>query len=148
MVVRWNLERSRFLRHHTLGLVSASGSNVDILDAFRVAAVDEPTGLIGLTHRTNSKLKRQAEPCEWARIAEFDPPVKKDGFLATNSILSAMVVIYRAYGEAFGQPCLMPSRLPGFGTAVPSIPIDRHTVSLLYGDWGKVAAIDIESKLD
>ena len=141
------LRTFRFLRHQAVGLVSASGSNADVLDAFRVAAVDEPTGLIGLTHRTNSKLKIQAEPYEWAHIAEFDPPVKKDGFLATNSILSTMVLIYRAYREAFGQPCSMPSRLPGLGTTIPSIPSDRHTVSLLYGDWGRIAAIDIESKL-
>ena len=141
------LRTFRFLRHHAVGLVSASGSNTDILDAFKVAAVDEPNSLIGLTHQANSKLKREAEPCEWAQIAEFEPPVKKDGFLATNSILSAMVLIYRAYREAFGQPCLVPSQLPGLGTAVPSIARDQHTVSLLYGDWGQIAAIDIESKL-
>ena len=141
------LRTFRFLRHHAVGLVSASGSNADILDAFKVAAVDEPTSLVGLTHQTNSKLKREAEPCEWAHIAEFEPPVQKDGFLATNSTLSALVLIYRAYREAFGQPWLVPSQLPGLGTAVPSIARDQDTVSLLYGDWGKIAAIDIESKL-
>ena len=141
------LRTFRSLRHHAVALVSASGSNADILDAFKVAAVDEPTSLIGLTHQANSKLKREAEPCEWAQIAEFEPPVKKDGFLATNSILSALVLIYRAYREAFGQPCLVPSQLPGLGAAVPSIAMDQHTVSLLYGDWGQIAAIDIESKL-
>ena len=141
------LRTFRFLRCHAVGLVSASGSNADILDAFKVAAVDEPTSLIGLTHQANSKLRREAEPCEWAQIAEFEPPVKKDGFLATNSILSAMVLIYRAYCEAFGQPCLVPSELPGLGAAAPSIARDQHTVSLLYGDWGQIAAIDIESKL-
>ena len=141
------LRTFRFLRRHAVGLVSASGSNADILDAFKVAAVDEPTILIGLTHQANSKLKREAELCEWAQIAEFEPPVKKDGFLATNSILSAMVLIYRAYLEAFGQPCLVPTQLPGLGTAAPSIARDQRTVSLLYGDWGQIAAIDIESKL-
>ena len=141
------LRTFRFLRHHVVGLVSASGSNADILDAFKVAAVDEPSGLIGLTHQADSRLKREAEPCEWAHIAEFEPPVKKDGFLATNSIVSAMVLIYRAYCEAFGQPCSVPTQLPGLGRAVPSIAKEQDTVSLLYGDWGKIAAIDIESKL-
>ncbi len=141
------LRTSRFIKHQAVGLVSASGSNADILDAFRVAAFGEPTGLMALTHKVGSKLKEQAEPCEWAHVAEFEPPVKKDGFLATNSILSALVLIYRAYCEAFGQECLIPGQLPGLGMAAPSIASDRPTVSLLYGDWGRIAAIDIESKL-
>ena len=135
------------LRRHAVGLVSASGSNTDILDAFKIAAIDEPTSLIGLTLQINSKLKWEAEPCEWAQIAEFEPPVKKDGFLATNSILSAMVLIYRGYREAFDQPSLVPSQLPGLGATGPSIAMDQHTISVLYGDWGQIAAIDIESKL-
>ena len=142
-----DLRNQLSLQKYAVGLVSARGSNPDIVDSSRYAASHEPKDLIVLTLATKSKVSTESESFSWPQVVNFDPPIKKDGFLATNSLLSTMVLLYRAYWESVNQDPKLPSKLVEPHIIGPSPDSSRTTFSILYGGWAKIAAIDIESKL-
>ena len=77
----------------------------------------------------------------------FHPPIGKDGFLATNSLLSFMVLIHRAYAADAGREISLPSKLPEPRTTGTLLAPSPTTYSILYAGWATPAAMDIESKL-
>ena len=79
-------------------LVSARGTNVDILQAFHAVLALEPTELIVLTLSEDGTLAQRAAMFESIRLPAFAPPVRKDGYLATNSLLAMNVLLARGYG--------------------------------------------------
>ena len=132
-------------RPYAIGLVTARGANPDIVQAFEVASCSEPKGLIVLTFAKGSRLSKKFQMRESTDIARFAPPIAKDGFLATNSLLASILLLYRAYCANRVLETELPSALP-----MPSLVgalSDRPTYSLLHAGWGTVAAKDIESKL-
>ena len=133
------------IRPYAIGLVTARGANPDIVQAFEFASRGEPKGLILLTFAKGSRLRKQLLEHESTDIAHFAPPIAKDGFLATNSLLASMLLLYRAYCATRVHGTKLSSALP-----MPSLvgaPSDRPTYSILHAGWGTVAAIDLESKL-
>ena len=135
------------LSDYSIGLVSARGSNPDILKAFESASLGESRGLVAITFAESSKLANHGKKYPWARVVNFRPPIGKDGFLATNSLLSFMVLIHRAYAAAAGREVTLPSKLPEpQRTGTPLVP-SPTTYSILYAGWATAAAMDIESKL-
>ncbi len=133
------------VRPYALGLVTARGANPDIAQAFDWATRGEPKRVVVLTFAKESSLIRRPGNYGMSEIVNFAPPVAKDGFLATNSLLASMVLLYRAYS---GNAPELPSLLPAL--SMPStlqVTSHRTTYSILYAGWGKVAANDIESKL-
>lgn len=132
---------------YAIGLVSARGSNPDIVNAFEHASLGDARGLVAITLSERSKLHARSAKYPWARLIDFSPPIARDGFLATNSLLSTMILICRAYAEAFDSDLILPSALPEprlTGTVTESPPT---TYSILYAGWAAVAALDLESKL-
>lgn len=133
------------VRPYGIGLVTARGANPDIVQAFEVASSNEPKGLIVLTFAEGSSLRRKFQAQESTDIVRFAPPIARDGFLATNSLLASLVLLYRAYCTTRILETELPSALP-----TPSLVgalSDRPTYSLLHAGWGSVAAKDLESKL-
>lgn len=133
------------VRPYAIGLVTARGTNPDIVQAFEFASCSEPKGLIVLTFAKGSSLSKQFQIRDSTDIARFAPPIAKDGFLATNSLLASLLLLYRAYCATRMLETKLPSALP-----LPSLVgalSDRPTYSLLHAGWGTVAAKDIESKL-
>ena len=133
------------VRPYAIGLVTAEGSNPDFVHACENAQLGEPKGIVVLTFAEKSRLTRRIPKLKSEDIVSFEPPVKKDGFLATNSLLAFLVLLYRAYhfdnSEIHGPwPTISE-------TATISPTFNRTTYSLLYAGWGIVAAKDIESKL-
>ena len=134
-------------RNYAVGLVSARGSNPDIVRAFATASLGESKRVVAITFAEGSKLHVGGKKYPWAQIVNFRPPIARDGFLATNSLLSSMILIYRAYAAAFGSDLDLPSTLPEpriTGTLSEPPPT---TYSILYAGWAAIAAMDIESKL-
>lgn len=139
--------------------VSAGGRNQDVLGAFRLVAAHEPRRLMVLCARKNSPLARMAKEFRYVDLYDYDIPSRKDGFLATNSLLSFAITLLRGYGQAFGEAQSFPSTLAGLvggGLEMEEfrerlertcIPLwQRDSLIVLYGSSGQTAALDLESK--
>ena len=134
-------------------LISARGSNPDIIRAFQTLRFKEPIAAICATE--HGALLRQMHHSGIGIGYGFTIPGGKDGFLATNSLLATLILLARSYGSLFGLPddnlqgigeC--PINTPG-GQCSPS---DVHqlakadTIIALSSGWGWCAAVDFESK--
>jgi len=127
-------------------LVSARGTNSDILQAFHAALALEPTEIIVLTLSENSALAQCAAMFESVRLPAFAPPVKKDGYLATNSLLAMNVLLARGYGMS---DAALPAAFETFIPKIDTVPVEawrRSTIIALHGSSTRSAAIDLESK--
>jgi HAD superfamily hydrolase (TIGR01484 family) len=81
--------------HHWI--ISAGGSNVDVVSAVDTCIAGEPEAINVLTMKDRSRLAtvvRQSSSVNFHRAAI---PSKKDGFLATNSLLGFCELLTRAY---------------------------------------------------
>ena len=141
------------IRRSSVLLLTAGGSNVDIINAFRVAATHEPHHLMALCARTGSPLARLAKKFHYTRVFDFDLPSGRDGFLATNTLLASIILLIRAYKSVTSQNWDLPGNLlsPGesdilsWDDSTREL-LQRTTLIALYGRWGGPAAVDLESK--
>ena len=130
---------------YAVGLMSAGGGNPDIVQSLTHAASDGSPGQFILTFAKASQLNEEAERHSTAQIISFAPPIPKDGYLATNSLLASLVLVLRGYCAASGIEQLLLSDLPA--PRQVDVNPDISTYSLLYAGWGSVAVVDFESKL-
>ena len=135
------------ISNYAIGLISARGSNPDILKAFESASLGGSKELVAITFAEGSKLDVRAKAHPWAKFVSFCPPIERDGFLATNSLLSFMILIHRAYAAAALSQLELPPTLPEprMSGTLPEPP--PTTYSILYAGWASIAAKDLESKL-
>ena len=146
---------------HDLSIIflTAGGRNSDIIKSFNVAVNAEPLNLMTFCTIKNSPLSRLTNEIHYANLYEIDLPSGKDGFLATNSLLAMMVIITRGYFNFLNSSIKFPSSLTELvhpeknrnDFIVDNIKntealLKKDTLIVLYGKWGKPAAIDIESK--
>ncbi len=133
-------------------LLSAEGKNPDILAAAKQLQL-RGCPSIGLTLREDSPLVRLCHETGAASLAVYEMPWQKDGYLATNSLIAALVLLWRAYAEdsefRIGVASLLdwyegfPQRLVQSARSVS--PSGRALI--LHGVEGRIGAIDLESKL-
>ncbi|MBI4446311.1 MAG: sucrose-6-phosphate hydrolase [Acidobacteria bacterium] len=147
------------LRSLSTMVLSAGGSNPDIVSALENIISREPRRCTVLCFRKGSAVSRLAKSHRFVEIPEFQPPSVKDGFLATNALLAFAVLLVRAYGQAFCSSESLPrdfDTLLGNGQAdhdyledllaqYDSLG-DRETLLVLYGPSVASAAFDLESK--
>lgn len=95
-------ESARKLKNSAVMIISAGGRNPDIIEAFRAAAIAEVRRIILVGGSAKSPLVSLAKRCDRADVHTFAPPTGKDGFLATNSLLSFYTILYRAQLAAAG----------------------------------------------
>lgn len=93
---------ARELKSSAVMIVSAGGRNPDIIEAFRAAVIAEVPRIILVGGNAKSPLVSLARRCDRADVHTFAPPTGKDGFLATNSLLSFYTILYRAHLTAAG----------------------------------------------
>jgi fructoselysine-6-P-deglycase FrlB-like protein len=74
-------------------LLSAGGSNVDILAAFFALVRAESQQLAVLCGRRGSPLSEAAAKHGFVDLIDAQGPAGKDGFLATNSLVAASILI-------------------------------------------------------
>ena len=136
-------------------LLSAEGKNKDVLAAARAAAsADLATAAVTLTARNplldlarvSGSLRAFAFPMSWS----------KDGYLATNSLLGTVLLLYRAFfgDQAFRAqmgPLLAPARLAARRRQFAEFDSVEHAraqgVLLLHSPRARTFAEDLESKL-
>lgn len=141
-------------------LLSASGNNVDIVQAARVLALKEPRQLAALVGREDSKVAGIAASHPYMEMHVLVPPVGKDGFLATNSLVAAAALFARAYNAAapaapeldvLDSP-ILDSAADGRSELVArwrsqlTPVLHRDTIIVLHGTSTAVGAVDVESK--
>ena len=146
------------LRAHGVLLLSAGGTNADIVGSLRNVIEREPRRCIVLCFRRGSALTDLAAQYRYVNLVEMNPPVGKDGFLSTNSLIAFAVLLERAYARVFGKgevfPEMLDNLLPSasLGSLIAKFrkeckPLwERNTILLLHGAAVHAAAIDLESK--
>jgi len=141
--------------------LSAGGRNADINDAFREVATREPRQICIMCARTGSPLARYAKGYHYCDIFDFDLQSRRDGFLATNSLIAFALLAFRAYQGVFFPNKTFPKRLSIMdiightGSAESYIDalrnllapvLKRDTLLVLFGPSTQPAAFDLESK--
>lgn len=150
---------SIYLGAHGVLLLSAGGTNADIIGSLRNVIEREPRRCTVLCFRRGSALSALAAQFQFVNLVEMNPPTAKDGFLSTNSLLAFAVLLERAYAQVFGMGEVLSETLDGL---LPSAtPLDRliaqvsddckrlwkrDTVLVLHGTGVHAAAVDLESK--
>lgn len=146
-------------RNLSLVFLSAMGRNVDIVDSLKWTLTQEPQRAIVICFNPKSPLSKLARSCRFVDLITPSPPSKKDGFLATNSLLAFSVLMARAYLWATSDGDDLPANLRSL--VHPSLVEDefvkelrerslplwqREHLVVIHGTSTSTAALDIESK--
>ena len=140
-------------------LLSAGGSNVDIVAAAKTLILREPRQFGVLCGREPSPLAELCRQHPFVDLLIYPPPAGKDGFLATNSLLGFTALLTRSYAAEFGSDadweeavdCLEPLLSDAAATSVAwesaAEPLwTRSTTLVLHGPSTRIGAVDLESK--
>lgn len=140
-------------------LISAEGKNPDIVEALERARRFSSRTVHVLTNRRDSPLMQHVQALPGVKPYVFEL-AKKDGYLATNSLLLDAVLVARAYGELNGRPELMPADMSALRVgdqtvedwlcaAQPFIAevVRRGALTVVYSPLLRPIATDLESKL-
>ncbi|MBN1330465.1 MAG: HAD hydrolase family protein [Candidatus Heimdallarchaeota archaeon] len=140
-------------------IISTSGKNQDIINTLREAIAREHKNIIVVCANPNAPLISKFSEYSTISYFNFKLPTKKDGFLAVNSVLIYGFLFLRAYYESIKKKLLLPKEFNEFYLGSSDFEtfendlrnnltniIDRDTILVLFGNWGKFAAIDLESK--
>ncbi len=140
-------------------MISAEGKNPDIIEALERARRHSSRTVHVLTNRASSPLMEHVR-----ELPEVTPHVfelaKKDGYLATNSLLLDAVVIARAYGALDADADQFPDSLDQLRIGSNSVPewldtarefvrqaVPRKGLIVVFSPLLKPVAADLESKL-
>ena len=132
-------------------LLSAEGKNYDILAAAKQLRLRAcPT--IGLTLRSTSPLVALTDETGAASLAAYDMPWGKDGYLATNSLIATLILLWRTYeadATVEAELPLLVNWLLQFNRRLEETGCLKRSerALILYGTVGRIGAIDLESKL-
>lgn len=146
------------LRHMgaAAAVFSAGGRNADIRMAFESVLASEPPVCWVVTGAAQSPLAQLARVSSIAPLlVAQSPPVGRDGFLATNSLLAFVLQTHRAYTAAF--PGIEAGALPADWSAFAGDGLSLSgagprqlgaatTLIVLHGYTTRAAAVDLESK--
>jgi len=132
-------------------LLSAEGKNHDILAAAKQLRLRAcPT--IGLTLRSTSPLVELSDETGAASLAAYDMPWGKDGYLATNSLIATLILLWRAYEAddiVAAELLLLANWYLQFDRRIEQTGSIKRSgrALILHGAVGRIGAIDLESKL-
>ena len=127
-------------------LLSARGTNTDIRQAAKVLVTRGYDVVSAVSTRMGSPLARILAEYG-ATMHEFTVPSGRDGFLATNSLIATLVLLYRAActgGSSSDGDSFLPtsrSALSGSQTA-----LSHRTLVVLAQGWAAPAALDFETR--
>lgn len=140
-------------------ICSAGGSNPDVIAAASFSIQRNPRQLFAVTTRSRSPLQLRLAEAVWPTCHAYSTPTRKDGFLATNSLLATIVLLTRAYEASAGADSSLPKTLgellhAGVSRSTFAVQIladllplvRRSTLIVLHGASTKPAAMDVESR--
>jgi len=139
--------------------LSAGGSNTDINRVWRALIEAEPRHLAAVCARKGSALAKIGKNYNYVRMFDFELSSGKDGFLATNSLISFLVLLARSYYQLLDNASVLPSTLwklirnyDDLNSALNDLRhklgpfLERDHLVVLHGVGTEAAACDIESK--
>lgn len=142
-----------------LVLISAEGKNPDALEVLNRARRHSTRSIHLLTNSTGSPLV-EALASSPDVIPHIFPLDKKDGYLATNSLLLNAILIARSYAELDGRTAALPPAIDHFHLEGMTIPdwlrnaerfvqsvVPSRSLIITYSPNLRPIAIDLESKL-
>lgn len=134
------------LRGAHVMILTGSGRNRDVLSALDHAVAAEAKSVLVVCATKGSKVAARARKWWDIVIFEFAPPSRRDGFLATNSLLATCIVLCRAFGKDVStlKDWHLSDTLRERG--VDLVSGKRETILALHSGWGTPAAVDLESK--
>ena len=128
-------------------LLSARGTNSDIQQTAKLLPTLGYDTVSAVSTRVGSPLGRILSEYG-ATVHEFPVPSGRDGFLATNSLIATLVLLYKAASESrsrWDQDSLLatpPPLLEGSQAA-----LSRQTLVVISQGWAAPAALDFETRL-
>lgn len=138
------------LRGFHVLIISSGGRNRDGLQACNALLRAEPASATIVTASSSSPLATLGRKYD-ANVLEYELPVPKDGFLATNSLFAFCTLFARAYDGDGDLPTEL-AKLVGpdtvatrIATEAPGL-LERDVFLVLHGASGRSAALDLESK--
>lgn len=146
--------RERTLPDEAALIVSAGGRNKDALAAYDVAEQHAREVAIW-TVNAASPLAGRARKAGFPFVFDAATTAYKDGFLATNTLMSTLILGGRLYDDGCRLSPISTDRLSTIGKELaarrkdhePAAWAKRDSILVLYGGWGAVAAADLESRL-
>lgn len=155
------LTKQNVIRNVAVSVLSAEGKNKDVLGSFEYLLGAEPQDLMAFTLIADSPLNMLAHESNYASSLAYDMPWVKDGYLATNSLITTCVLLYRAYHACFNNllpDC--PATVQNLLDECIDINEAEHTqffgnidntrstnFLIITGLSGQVAGIDLESRI-
>lgn len=133
------------IRSCKLLFLSASGKNKDILNAIKYGVKYNEIGMMSLTLRKNNPTEELLE--QYPKVLRWceDIPSKRDGFLATNSLIATFSLLCKAATSEFQYSSF---NLPDQKLGTWNFKLDSiQNFIVLFGSLGEPVAWDIESKL-
>ena len=127
-------------------LLSARGTNTDIRQAAKILVTLGYDAVSAISTRKGSPLARILADYG-ATMHEFAVPTGRDGFLATNSLIATLVLLYRAT-RAAGSSCDVDGFLPTSRSALSGsqTALSHRTLVVLAQGWATPAALDFETR--
>jgi len=142
------LQNRSDLRAAYVLIITAAGNNKDVLAAVDAAVKREAKQILIICGASKSKVQKRLSDYERASLFVHDLPAGRDGYLATNSLAAFASVIAKATGFTLPSKQRIHEILAGSGAKWLPANVELSTAYFLpiYGDWGRPAAIDLESK--
>ncbi len=127
-------------------LLSARGTNIDIRQAAKILATRGYDGISAISTKMGSPLARILSDYG-GTTHEFTLPTGRDGFLATNSLIATLVLMYLA-GSAPGSESRSHVDLPTSRAALNGSDtiLSHRTLVVLAQGWAAPAALDLETR--
>lgn len=145
------LYSSHIIHNSKVLFISASGKNTDIQFAFKKAQNYSGIAIGNLSMKSKNPLMELSKGLSNYYSSNYELPIGKDGFLATNSLLSFFVLLYRSFNKEKSNLLQQLTALKNekylsdyldFSNAIQN----KFNFTVLYGGWGLPIAFDLESK--
>lgn len=136
------------LKNSVVLFLSAGGKNNDIIYGFKEAIKEEPMAIASVCMKRDSPLAVLSRKYSISKIFEYDLPNGKDGFLATNSLVSFFTILNKCFSSELSDRLsedfqdIILQDISSFITKITQ----NFTINVLYNGWGQSVAVDIESK--
>ena len=132
-------------------LFTAGGKNADSKNVYQYLSEIEPEGLLSCCMCVESPLKEKQKSNLHNYFFEYKMPVKKDGYLAVESLVSLIVLLGRAFEAVtengfFHLPLSYTWRKYKIKTELLNDILKKESLIILHGGITTPVAVDLESK--
>ncbi len=140
-------------------VMTASGRNKDVLHSFDAAAQTGAAELLIVTANADSPIAQRAEKQGYPHVFDIQCTIRKDGFLATNTLLATCTHVIRCWAEACNLDPTLPATIEAllgstFAAARKAAQRQANAVSgrpiflVLHAGNGSSGAIDFEARIN